>query len=163
MGKYCIGCGKEINSEMDYCESCEAKIKSADSTKAQDNARTVYSQADYQNMNRNASYNHIKDKANTAPSMWVYFGLMFLFSIPVVGWIAAIIMAFAADNDSIKNYSRANVIYSIIMSVISFIIAVILISGIASINRFNIEERYFDEPIHEYREGIFEGYEDKGI
>lgn len=162
MGKYCIGCGKEINSEKNYCEVCETKVNGVnDNTDVPNNAGTDYNKTNYQG---GYTYdNRINDKTCKAPSMWVYFGLMFLFSIPVVGWIAAIIMAFAADNKSIKNYSRANVLYSIIMSCISFVLALLIILGAKNMYHWSDMEMYYDEPMREYSENFFDGYEDQGI
>lgn len=162
MGKYCIGCGKEINSEKDYCELCEAKMNGeSDNIDAPNDARTAYGQAEYQN--RYTYDSPVKGKDGSVPSMWVYFGLMFLFSIPFLGWIAAIIMAFAVDNKSIKNYARANVLYSIIMGIISFILAVIIMLGAKNMYHRSELKMYYDDPIFEYSEGIFDGYEDQGI
>ena len=43
-----------------------------------------------------------------------FFGTMFLFSIPVIGWIACIIMALATKNRNKKSFACANLIYMII-------------------------------------------------
>lgn len=43
-----------------------------------------------------------------------FFGLIFLFAIPVIGWLACLIMAFAPKNRNIKHYARAMLIWLII-------------------------------------------------
>ena len=48
-----------------------------------------------------------------------YIGYSILFSIPAVGWIACLIMAFAAKNLNTRNYARAMLIFLIIGIVIS--------------------------------------------
>lgn len=48
-----------------------------------------------------------------------FFGMMLLFAIPVVGWIACIIMSFAPKNQNIKHYSRAMLFWVIIGILIS--------------------------------------------
>lgn len=47
-----------------------------------------------------------------------FFGLMLLFAIPVVGWIACIVMAFASKNENIKHFARAMLIWLIIAAVL---------------------------------------------
>ena len=48
-----------------------------------------------------------------------YIGMMILFSIPIVGWLACVIMAFAAKNLNRRNFARAMIIVVMIMIVIS--------------------------------------------
>ena len=43
-----------------------------------------------------------------------FFGLIFLFAIPVIGWLACLIMAFASKNKNIKHYARAMLIWIVI-------------------------------------------------
>ncbi len=43
-----------------------------------------------------------------------FFGLQFLFSIPVIGWLVCLIMTFAPKNKSLKNYARAMLIWLLI-------------------------------------------------
>lgn len=47
-----------------------------------------------------------------------FFGLMLLFAIPVIGWIACIVMAFASKNENIKHFARAMLIWLIIAAVL---------------------------------------------
>ena len=47
-----------------------------------------------------------------------FFGLMLLFAIPVVGWIACIVMAFASKNENIKHLARAMLIWLMIAAVL---------------------------------------------
>ena len=48
-----------------------------------------------------------------------YFGLVFLFAIPLIGFIVCIIMTFAAKNKNIKNFAKATLIWLIIGAVLS--------------------------------------------
>lgn len=48
-----------------------------------------------------------------------FLGLTLLFSVPVVGWIACIIISFAAKNENIKHYARAMMIWLIVGIVVS--------------------------------------------
>lgn len=47
-------------------------------------------------------------------SVMSYFGLMLLFAIPVVGWIACIIMAFTLKNKNTRNFARAALIFIVV-------------------------------------------------
>ncbi len=46
-----------------------------------------------------------------------YFGLMFLFGIPVIGWLACFICAFTMKNKNLKNYVKSRVIWFFIKAV----------------------------------------------
>ena len=47
-------------------------------------------------------------------SVGLYFGMMFLFSIPIIGWLICLIVAFVPKRQSLKNYARATLIWLII-------------------------------------------------
>ena len=51
---------------------------------------------------------------NETVGFWTYFGLSALFTLPVVGLIAAIVFAFAPKNKSIKNYARVMMTWGIV-------------------------------------------------
>lgn len=46
-----------------------------------------------------------------------YFGFMFLFGIPVIGWLVCFICAFAMKNKNLKNYAKSRVIWFFIKAV----------------------------------------------
>ena len=54
---------------------------------------------------------------------------MILFAVPVIGFIACIIMAFAAKNKNIRNYARATLIWMII----AFVLLAILIALVSAL------------------------------
>ncbi len=49
----------------------------------------------------------------------VYFGLIVLFSVPIVGLIASAVMSFATKNDNIRNFARAALIAILLWILIS--------------------------------------------
>ena len=55
-----------------------------------------------------------------------YVGTLILFSIPIIGWIACIIMAIVAKNPNRRNFARAMLIITIIMIAISVVLYFIL-------------------------------------
>lgn len=51
-------------------------------------------------------------------SMWGYFGYQFLFAIPIVGLILAIVWSFSSENINRRNYARSQFCWLIIYLVI---------------------------------------------
>ena len=62
---------------------------------------------------------------NTAIKSWGYLGLAFWFSIPVLGTIPAIIIAFCARNINLKNFARAFCIAYIALFVVLLVGALV--------------------------------------
>ena len=56
-------------------------------------------------------------------SLGAFIGLIILFAIPVAGFIASIVFAFASNNRNLRNFARA----TLIMQIVGIILAVILI------------------------------------
>ena len=54
-----------------------------------------------------------------------YFWLMLLFAIPVIGFIIMIVMAFTAKKKSLKNWVRANLLWIIILFILSLILGLV--------------------------------------
>lgn len=61
-------------------------------------------------------------KDNTV-GLGAYFGLIFVFGIPVIGWLICLIMAFVVENPNIKNFARARVLWLVITIIFSIISA----------------------------------------
>ena len=66
------------------------------------------------------------DPASKVVGTGAYFWLMLLFTIPIIGFISCLIMAFAPKNKNIKHFARAQLIWMII----GIIIAALVIGGI---------------------------------
>lgn len=68
-----------------------------------------------------------------------FMGLMLLFAVPLVGFIAGIIMTFAPKNRNIRSFARANVIFQAIAIVLCIAIAIGLFGflGIAAGTAFS--------------------------
>jgi|GEM_PF-624542 len=54
-----------------------------------------------------------------------FFWLMFLYAIPVVGFIACLIMAFASKNASRRNYSRAVLIWVLVGLIVAVFLGIV--------------------------------------
>ncbi len=67
-------------------------------------------------------------------SFWDWFWLILVFNLPVVGLIAVIIFAISSDNPSLKNYSRAWLLWAGIVVGLFFIVGVfVAIFGAATV------------------------------
>ncbi len=55
-----------------------------------------------------------RSKAGGVVSFWSWFGLMFVLAIPCVGWLVALVLAFADSNPSRKNFCRAHLAWLLV-------------------------------------------------
>ena len=58
-------------------------------------------------------------------STGAFFGLNLLFSLPAIGWIICLVMAFAPQNQNIKNFARSKLIWIAIGIVVGIIAGVV--------------------------------------
>lgn len=65
-------------------------------------------------------------------SMWGYFGYQFLFAIPIVGLILAIVWSFSSENINRRNYARSQFCWLIIYLII-FAICVAVAGGLSAL------------------------------
>lgn len=71
-------------------------------------------------------------------SPWSYFGYKLLFSIPIAGFICAIIFAFDDSNLNRRNYARSYFCELLIAVIIIVVIAIIFGVGIASFTAMSL-------------------------
>ena len=62
-------------------------------------------------------------------SFWAFLGMIVLFAIPVLGWIAALIFIFAGKNKTIKNFAGAKLAYITVHAIASFLLFSVLITS----------------------------------
>lgn len=60
-------------------------------------------------------------------STGAFFGLIFLFAIPIVGFVACLIFAFASKNENRKHFARAFLIWMLIALVLGIIFSILSI------------------------------------
>ena len=63
---------------------------------------------------------------------WTYIGLFFLFAIPVVGFIAAIVFIFAPKRRGLKNFAGAAVTYIATNLIITLLIVSVILTAIGN-------------------------------
>ncbi len=92
MRLFCTKCGKELQEGLKFCIHCGAEVTNA--------PRHEQPQAKVQ------TPQHDEVPAR-AVSMWTYFGLDFLYSIPLIGLIASLITVCTTRDESLKVYAKA--------------------------------------------------------
>lgn len=139
MAKFCTSCGKEIDDGVAFCTECGTPAPAdtpQEALKPQETAAQPAPEAPREQeapaqtaftppptpepASRQQTYTQpvYQSPAPASESKVVgtgaFFGLIFLFAIPVIGWLACLIMAFAPKNKNIKHYARAMLIWLII-------------------------------------------------
>ncbi len=64
------------------------------------------------------------DKTDKVVGTGAYFWLMFLYALPVIGFLVCLIMGFAAKNKNLKHFARAILIWVLVGLIISAIISI---------------------------------------
>ena len=59
-------------------------------------------------------------------SVWGYLGYEILFSIPLVGFIMMLVLAFAPQNVNVKNFARSFLLWILLASLFAAIVVVII-------------------------------------
>lgn len=101
---YCTNCGTK-NENTSFCTSCGCSL----------NPTPNYNQPSNNQENIPSKYKPI--------GAWGYFGYELLFSIPVVGFIALIVLALSSENVNLRNFARSKFCYLIIVIIIIAIAA----------------------------------------
>lgn len=73
-----------------------------------------------------------QDKTNKIVGTGTFFWFKLLYAIPVVGFILSIIFSFAPKNKSLKNYSRATLIWYLIGIIFVAIIVLVMVLAFGS-------------------------------
>ncbi len=150
MANYCTGCGSEYANDTPFCSNCGARLKedkpevsveyapihnseeiyptaAVPIPQPKQPAPTVQTQippppqvpADVP-QSAPAQNNDPATKVVSTASFW---GLMLLFGLPIIGFIACIIMSFAPKNKNIKHMARAYLIWALIGIIVFGLIA----------------------------------------
>jgi hypothetical protein len=77
-----------------------------------------------------------------------YIGMMLLFAIPVIGWLACIIMAFAAGNRNRRNFARATLVF-LIVGIILCVALYLVFDWI-----WEVAQGYLQQTVHETTGGL---------
>jgi len=107
MAIFCQNCGSQMEDNGTVCANC-----GADQRAFQSNC---------------PSPNQVPQVDTRTVSTLKFFGLILLFSLPMVGWIICLVMAFAAKNENVRHFARANMIWILIGLLLSAVAFGILI------------------------------------
>lgn len=116
---FCMNCGKEIEDGIAFCTECGTPI-SATPPKQE----ITVEQSTQVPPSNQLQHDESKSKGEKygVVSTGGFFGLMFLFAIPIIGWIVCIILACASKNQNIKHFAKAVIIWFIIAVVLSIVL-----------------------------------------
>ena len=147
MAQFCTECGKPLEDGASFCTECGAKVAAPEPMPepVQEVAEQVQISESIQQpvmqmeevAPQQVQYappvapvpqqqvQPVAPKAEDVPPRGVYavagtgsyFGLMFLFGIPVICWLACFICAFTMKNKNLKNYIKSRVIWFFIKAV----------------------------------------------
>ena len=72
------------------------------------------------------------DKSTKPVGYGEFLGLLLLFAIPVIGWIACLICMFAPKKKGLKNYARAIVTWAIVKIIIAVLVVLLAVNLFSS-------------------------------
>ena len=134
---FCTGCGANVPEGVKFCTGCGKSMENAAQpapvkavvgaqTAAQPVPASVFTQAapgpQYAQPKNNGDTPPPKGSKYAVMSMGAYIGIMLLCSIPVLGWLICVIMAFAAGNRNRRNFAKAILVFLIIGLVLSVVL-----------------------------------------
>jgi hypothetical protein len=118
--KFCTECGKEITATVGAAQPVMASAAVSETASTIQTRQAPPPQPAYQPP-PSSGYDFPPPKGSKYAPIGTggYIGMMILFAIPVIGWLACIITAFASGNRNRRNYARAALVFLIIGIVIS--------------------------------------------
>ena len=103
MARFCKECGAEIPEGVSFCNACGAAVQSQ-------NVQPVQQ----------------VPLADGTVGTGYFFGMMLVYAIPIVGWIACILTALKGKHQTKKNFAKAMMIWIIIGLVLSLIMGAVI-------------------------------------
>lgn len=136
MAKFCTQCGSEIRDGIAFCTNCGAKAEQATPAPQVMPEMQPSTRPAPRRTAPPAPQPKAEIPADKTVSTGTFFGLMFLFSLPILGWLICLIMAFASKNKNIKHFARAMLIWLIIALVVGALIGLAINALINSITPY---------------------------
>ena len=132
MAKLCTNCGREIAEGVAFCTECgtKAPAEAAATTEIKNEPpKTAPLRQTYTPPIQPQPTVRQPAPAVDAPPAGKYgvvgtgyfFGMMFLYAIPVIGWLVCLITALAAKNENKKHFAKAMLIWLIIGLVLAVV------------------------------------------
>lgn len=156
MAKFCTGCGKELADGLMFCTGCGTKVPEGSPAETETVKEEIPAQAEVikepvtvqeqpqqyippqqaQQNTQQPPMQASQPAENHSASTTHFFWMILVYSLPLIGWLICVIMAFAPNNESKKHFARAILIWGIVgivISIIGLIIMSLLGGGISSI------------------------------
>ena len=123
MEKVCEKCGTVMDSHVKFCTECGAKVETIKVEPNQPRPQQQCAPAPQPRPQQQCGpapqprpqqprpQQPNQDKTTKVVGMAAYFGMILLFAIPLVGFIACILMAVLPKNKNVNNFSRAMLIW----------------------------------------------------
>lgn len=112
MADFCTYCGSELQEGAAFCTECGGKLNAEEAVSTPE-PQTVAASAPTP-APASVSEPVKPQKIYPVAGMGTYFGLMALFAIPVIGFIACLILSFAHKNKNVRNFALATLIWMVI-------------------------------------------------
>ena len=125
MARFCTQCGKPLPEGIAFCTECGAKAEAP--AAPQPVRQSVQQPAPAPQPVPQAVPQPAPQPGAEPPGKTVstagFFWLILLFSLPVIGWLACVILAFAPRNKNIKHFARAMLIWLLIAAILAGVAA----------------------------------------
>ncbi len=128
MARFCNNCGQEIPDGTGFCNACGTPVDQP----AQQAAPAVQP-APVQQPQQAAPVQQTQapqiqpaGQFDGSVSTGYFFGMMLVYALPIVGWIACIVTAFKSKHQTKKHFAKAMMIWLIIGLILSLITGVII-------------------------------------
>lgn len=130
---FCTECGADIPAEIKFCTACGNPMRAAAPMSAVQPTLQAAPRPAYTPPAQPQPVVQTVINADAPPKgskyavigTGAYIGTMFLFGIPIVGWLACMVMAFSSKNLNRRNYARAMLVFLIIGAVLSVALYVV--------------------------------------
>lgn len=132
MAKLCTNCGREIAEGVAFCTECgtKAPAEAAATTEIKNEPPKTapLKQTNTPPIQPQPAYQQPAPAVDAPPAgkygvvgTGYFFGMMFLYAIPVIGWLVCLITTLAAKNENKKHFAKAMLIWLIIGLVLAVV------------------------------------------
>jgi len=129
----CPNCGAPLAEGAQFCTSCGTKLQSTQQPtyQTQNTAQGGYAQPTYPPQGYAyppqgyVQQNAAPDGPYRVLGAWAYWGLTLLYSLPLIGWIFALVFACSNTNINRRNHARAywiTVLIAVVVGVLAYLL-----------------------------------------
>ena len=140
---FCGNCGKELNDTAKFCPDCGTPVEKQEGAQNLA-ATTIVESIPEPDPAMNIPIRNYDPRWDYTPlGAWSYFLYNLLFSIPLVGWIIALVFAVGGTNRiNLRNYARCYFCVLLIAVVLAFII-IAIVFGVVGTEAFRYSSHYY--------------------